>query len=303
MGQERFARQTARISREIHDSGLRVFALAAVVEPVAAVFGNLVETGGEITAVQVEYPAPDGRWVQVESARGPLAPLRLLLEQRAGRDAGLNWSQEAGTLLVDGRPVPAETVRAGDRWRAWRCDVEGIRITVLGRDWAADPVPVVTLADPAPMLDRLATASPVQPWQHLRSNAPREPHRVLIETILSRDIEHSKWSVEIGAMPDSSVVPGELWEAAVLRQRELGDDPDAERSIRDMVHLVSSLQHEADWFRNDADLRRRALAEILLKVTGLSPDVPSSAAQEAWRHRADGRDWRATWRDWAAGRP
>jgi hypothetical protein len=311
MSQERFARQTARISREIHGSGLRVFALAAAVEPVAALFGNLVQTGDAITAVQVEYPGPDGTWVQVESARGHLAPLRLLLEERVRRDgarfAGLTWLEDTATLLVDGRPLSAETVRAGDRWQAWRCDDAGVRITVLSRDWAAGPVAVVTLTDPVPMLDRLATVPPVE---HRPDNPepipPGEPHRVLIETILCRDIEHAKWVAEGGPMPVSPVYLGALWEAAVLRQRDLRDDRDTERADRavgDMVHLVSSLQHEADWFRNDADLRKRAIAEILLKVTGLGPEVSSATAQEAWSHRSEGRDWRAAWSDWAAGRP
>jgi hypothetical protein len=311
MSQERFAQQTARISREIHGSGLRVFALAAAVEPVEALFGNLVQTGDEITGVQVEYPGPDGTWVQVESARGYLAPLRLLVEQRVRRDgarfAGLSWIEEAATLLVDGRPEPAETVRAGDRWQAWRCDTAGVRITVLSRDWVADPVSVVTLTDPVPMLDRLATVPPVE---HRPYNPepipPGEPHRVLIETILCRDIEHAKWVAEGGPMPGSPVYAGALWEAAVLRQMDLSDDRDAERADRavgDMVHLVSSLQHGTDWFKGNADLRKRATAEILLKVTGLAPEVSSATAQEAWHHRAEGRDWQAAWSDWAAGRP
>jgi hypothetical protein len=107
-------------------------------------------------------------------------------------------------------------------------------------------------------------------------------------------------------MPGSPVYAGALWEAAILRQMDLSDVRDAERADRaigDMVHLVSSLQHEFDWFKDDADLRRRAIGEILLRVTGLAPEVPSAAAQEAWRHRAEGRDWRAAWRDWAARRP
>ncbi|GIF37930.1 hypothetical protein [Actinoplanes xinjiangensis] len=311
MGQERFAQQTARISREIRDSGLRVFALAAAVEPVDALFGNLVETDGELTGVQVEYSRPDGPWVQVESARGLLAPLRMLVEQRVRRDGGryadLAWIEQETTLLVDGRPEPAETVRAGDRWQAWRCDTDGVRITVVSRDWVMDPVAVVTQTDPAPMLDRLATVPAAEQRPHRAEPIPpSEPHRVLIETILCRDIEHAKWVAEGGPMPGSPVYAGELWQAAVLRQRDLSDDRDterADRAIGAMVHLVSSLQHEFDWFRDDAELRRRATSEILLKVTGLAPEVPSATAQEAWYHRAEGRDWRAAWSDWATGRP
>jgi hypothetical protein len=308
--QERFAEQTARITREIHGSGLRVFALAAAVEPADALFGNLEESDGEITAVRVEYPGP--AWVQVESARGHSAPLRLLLEQLVGRDgvrfADLAWTSPPATILVDGRPQRAETLRAGDRWQATRCQThDGVRITVLSRDWDADPVAVVTLTDPAPMLDRLATVPPVElPPYNAEPIPAGEPHRVLIETILCRDIEHLKWLAEGGPMPVSPVYAGELRQAALLRQMDLSDDRDAERAERaigDMEHLVSSLQHQAAWFRDDADLREQAISEILLRVTGLAPDVPSATAQEAWQHRAEGRDWHAAWRDWAAGRP
>lgn len=311
MADERFSRQTARISREIHDSGLRVFALAAAVEPCEALFGNLVEADGEITAIQVDYSRPDGPWVQVESARGHVAPLRMLLEQRVRREGGryadLIWVEEPATVLVDGRAERAETIRAGARWRALRCDVDGVRITVLSQDWIAGGVAVVTMTDPVPMLDRLATVPVPDPPPYRREPVPPgEPHRVLIETILCRDIEHAKWIAEGGPMPGSPVYAGELWEAAVLRQMDLSDDRDAERADRaigGMVHLASSLQHEAEWFRDDADLRERAISEILLRVTGLAADVPSAAAQEAWLHRADGGDWRSAWRNWAAGRP
>jgi hypothetical protein len=312
MADERFARQTARISREIHDSGLRVFALAAAVEPCEALFGNLLgEPGGEITAIQVDYSRPDGPWVQVESARGHVAPLRLLLEEcvrrEGGRYAGLRWVEEPATVLVDGRAEPAETVRAGERWRALRCDVDGVRITVLSRDWIAGGVAVVTLTDPVPMLDRLAGApAPDMPPHRREPVPPGEPHRVLIETILCRDIEHAKWIAEGGPMPGSPVYAGELWQAAVLRQMDLSDDRDAERADRaigDMVHLASSLQHEAGWFRDDDELRKRAISEILLRVTGLAADVPSRVAQEAWLHRSEGRDWRSAWSAWAGGRP
>jgi hypothetical protein len=312
MAEERFARQTARMSREIHDSGLRVFALAAAVEPCEALFGNLVvEPDGEITAIQVDYSRPGGPWVQVESARGHVAPLRLLLEQLVrrggGRYADLDWVEEPTTVLVDGRNQRAETIRAGERWRVLRCDVDGVRITVLSQDWITGGVAVVTLTDPVPMLDRLAAApAPALPPYRREPVPPGEPHRVLIETILQRDIEHAKWIAEGGPMPGSPAYAGELWHAAILRQMDLSDDRDAERADRaigGMVHLASSLQHETAWFQEDDELRKRAISEILLRVTGLAADVPSRIAQEAWHHRSEGRDWRTAWRDWAGGRP
>jgi hypothetical protein len=311
MVDERFVRQTARISREIHDSGLRVFALAAGVAPAAEVFGNLEESDGEITAVEVLHAPPGGPWVRVDSGRGRRAPLRMLLEQRVRFDGGRFseqvWTEGPATMLVDGRPEPAEVVRAGARWWAMRARAGAVSITVVSRDWHPETVAVATLADPVPMLDRLATvvapeAAPYRP----EPVPPGEPHRLLIETELCREIEHAKWIADGGPMPVSPVHLGELWQAAVLRQMDLTGDRDleaADLAVSGMVSLVAALQHGTGWFRNDDELRGRAIAEILLRVTGLAPDVPSRAAQEAWHHRADGQDWLDRWRDWAGGRP
>ncbi len=125
-----------------------------------------------------------------------------------------------------------------------------------------------------------------------------EPHQALAATVLRSSAEQAQWRAEGGPEP---VLPGywsTLWQAAVQRQCDLSGEPEAQanESVSTMMSQLGTLQHEAAWFRDDDELRRRAVAEILLYGTRLAPDVPSRAAQEAWNNSAD---WKAAWTAWS----
>jgi hypothetical protein len=122
-----------------------------------------------------------------------------------------------------------------------------------------------------------------------------EPHRVLVEAVLARRGRRA----------------GGLWEAAVRRHMELAEAPEAaaSKAVTQLVGQMVGLREDAAWFRDDARLRERAISETLLYCTGLSHDVPSRAAQEAWawyfglpdpRSGAPAREaWRQAWTAWA----
>jgi hypothetical protein len=126
-----------------------------------------------------------------------------------------------------------------------------------------------------------------------------EPHRVLVDAVLARRRR-----------------PG-LWEAAVRRHMELAEVPEsaANEAVTILVNQLLSLREDAEWFRNDARLRERAIAETLLYSTELGRDVPSRPAQEAWSwyfslpgpggspaagSESAKEEWLRAWDDWAA---
>ncbi|MBU2662603.1 hypothetical protein KOI35_03705 [Actinoplanes bogorensis] len=300
---ELFAQQSERMRRVLAASDMPVFGLAEGLRPAEETFGSLDSTDDRLVAVRLTY----GRAAEVETARAEPGPLRETLEHhvRRGGDrfADLEWTEGPATLRVDGHPVAARMLRAGDRWWIVRADRDGVGITVVGRDWHPGEPAVETVTDPIPMLDRRRT--PPDYVHHepepLPADLAREPHRALAEAALAEAAEQRRWMAEGGPEP---ALPGywtTLWAAAVQRQTELSDAPatDAEPAVSAMISELGTLHHEAAWFRDDPVLRRRAVAETLLHGTGLGPDVPSRPAHEAWQRGSSSPEWRAAWAAWA----
>ena len=311
------ARHVARIRRQLLTGGLPIFALTPGPGPAGQRFSGLESDGAGLVAVQIVHGEPPGPHVEVETARIEQQSLRTALEHhvRLGGDrfADLRWSEAPATLRADDRPVPARVLRAGERWWAVRGDHDGRRITVVGHDWHPAEVAVATVTDLTPMLDRLAAVPDFVPWEPapLPDDLRGEPHRALAEAVLDNAAEHRRWLAEGGPEPTMPSWWSALWQAAVHRQTVLSGESEAaaERAVSSMMSQLGTLCHEADWLRDDEDLRRRAVAEVLLYGTGIGTDVPSRAAQEAWERRsADGpveslaeadQDWTAAWQRWA----
>jgi hypothetical protein len=322
------AGQTERISRKLRDSGIPVVALTESTRPADAVFGGLTEAGDTVVDVRVVYPGPlpDGPWVSVDTARWSGArtssgPLRSLVEhrlrQQGERPSSFDWTEEPATLVVDGEPVDGLLVRAGTRWWAARCTRADVEISVLADNWHPDAIAVDTLTDLAPMLDRLRshpTPSPRGNPEPLPEHLRGEPHRALVDVALRSARQHFGWMADGGPVPELPASWSTLWRAAVQRQIALTDQPEPEagESVRGLVDHLTNLHHDAAWFRDDADLRGRAIAETLLHCTMPDATVPSRPAQDAWHHRqatasadhgpetmvAADRAWREAWITW-----
>jgi hypothetical protein len=203
---------------------------------------------------------------------------------------------------VDGTAVQARRLRAGEHWWLVRGARDGLEITVVGHDWHPGELAVETITDPAAMLDRLRT---VPAFVHrepepLPAELGREPHLALAEAVVANSVEHARWLAEGGPEPTLLSYWTALWAAAVRRQIELSDatEADANEAVSAMMSQLGTLHHEADWFRDDPSLRSRAIRETVLHGTGLAPDVPSRAAQEAWKRGAH-QEWKAAWLEWA----
>ena len=299
---ELFARQTARLRRELTASGMPVFGLVTRLRPAEATFGGLDTADDRLVAVQVAY----GRAAEVETARVEPAALRETLEhhvQRGGdRLAGLQWTQGPAVLQVDGTAVRGRMLHAGEHWWLVRGIRDGLAITVVGHHWHPGELAVEAITDPGPMLDRLRTTPA---FVHRAPEPPpagpgREPHQALAEAVVANAVDHARRLAEGGPEPTLPSWWTALWAAAVQRQVELSDatEADADEAVSAMMSQLAALYQEADWFRADPSRRRRAIDETLLHGTGLAPDVPSRAAQQAWKRGAH-REWRAAWLRWA----
>lgn len=302
-GRDEFlARQTRRLRRELAESDMPVFGLVTRLRPAEETFGGLDTTDDRLIAVQVAY----GRAAEVETSRAEPGTLRETLEHhvRRGGDrfADLEWTESPAVLRVDGTAVKARMLRAGEHWWLVRGARDGLEITVVGHDWHPGELAVETIADPGPMLDRLRTTPAFvhREPEPLPAELGREPHQALAEAVLANAVEHARWLAEGG--PESTLPSywPALWTAAVRRQIELSDATEAaaNEAVSAMMSQLGTLHHEAGWFRDDPSRRRRAIRETLLHGTGLAPDVPSRAAQEAWKRGAH-QEWKAAWQKWA----
>lgn len=147
----------------------------------------------------------------------------------------------------------------------------------------------------------------------------REPHLVLVDAVIHSAREHDAWATRGGPRPQLPRTWTELWRNAVRRQTDLAGEPEdeARRSVQSMLDQLTRLDRDADWFRTDPRLRKRAIDETLLHGTRLGPDVPSRPAQLAWQRQHGLRpvdyakikaiaaaqdDWLAAWNHWASTR-
>ncbi|GAA1876271.1 hypothetical protein [Asanoa iriomotensis] len=209
-------------------------------------------------------------------------------------------------------------MRAGDRWWAARCARAGTQITIVARDWRPAVTAVRADSDVEPLLAGLAGRRPPRPALPAATgphDIPAEPHRPLADAVLRNTREQASWLAGGGPVPRLPDSWGALWTAAVRRQMELADETEsqAQRAVSSFTSQLSSLEHEAAWFRDDDELREQAIAETLLFATGLRTNVPSRPAQLAWLRRtgaatpptnlttaaADQTGWLAAWATWA----
>ncbi|MEU8000965.1 hypothetical protein AB0B66_07375 [Catellatospora sp. NPDC049111] len=329
------ARHQERVLVKLADSGLPLLVLD---DPGLLTEGRLAgfeRSGDRITCVRVVYGdrLADEPWVSVETARWAgtrveAGPLRSVVEHglRAygERFSAVDWSEADTTVLVDGRPLPGRIVRAGSRWWAARCADDDVEITVLALDWHPEVPRVRTVTDIALLMTPSRTrpsamreSAPEQP-DEVPASLSGEPHRALVEIALRMGRDRARWMDDGGPGPQLPTYWRVLWRRAVRRQMALADQPEptADRAVSAILAQLTSLQDRAGWFRDDAELRERAIAESLLFGTGLGESVSSAAAQRAWLHReetirrtelpvevrASAEDsWFAAWSAWAAG--
>ncbi|WP_327001556.1 hypothetical protein OHA72_41465 [Dactylosporangium sp. NBC_01737] len=323
---EMHATQTGRIRRALEGSGIGVVAMSAAIRPAEPLFGGLRRGNGAVLGVEVVHSAGDVQ-VVVETARWSGGrPLRWMVERqlrRAGeRFSALAWTEEDAAVVVDGVPVAGRMIRAGERWWAARCRAGELEISVGAQDWHPDVIAVETVADVAAMLDRRRApassgAQEAPAAEPVPDRLSREPHRALVDMVLTATQEHADWLADGGTLPDLPRYWSTLWRAAVQRHTELTDEPEpvARESVRGIVDQLAGLHRNAAWFREDRVLRERAIAETLLSGTGLRDAVPSRAAHLAWRRLQDGADqrpqahhaahddWLAAWTAWAGAGP
>jgi hypothetical protein len=308
-----FVRQTESIRRKLRDCGLPVVGLSAATAPAEARFSGIGQSNDVVVTVSIVYGNADGPWASVDTERFTGTsnlpnPLRDVIGQHIRRHgdrlSAVDWTEGDATVMVDGRPIAGQSVRAGHRWWAVRCRRGDLVISVAGRDWHPAVVAVDTLPDVASLLDRWRppprpVARPPEPG--LPAELHGEPHRLLVDAALTAAGNRAQWLADGGPMPDLPRYWGAMWRAAVARQADLAEqtEPEAEDAVRGVVDQLSNLHHSAAWFRDDAGLRERAIRETLLYATRLTDHVPSRAAQEAWRAGAR-RRWLHEWAIWAS---
>ncbi len=312
----------------LRDFGRPVVALATDLQPAPGHLTAWEGSNDQVTAVTITYApgGPQGPWVGVESShRESSGELRRVVERhlrmRGEYLPEAEWAHGLGTVIVNGLPVTAETVRAGTVWWAAQCEWEDIQIRIVAHDWKHASPRVQTVTDLEPLLagPGWTLTPPEGPWmpeEETPGSDGREPHLVLVDAVLRHSSEHARWRAEGGPAPRLPRSWGQLWRAAVRRQEQLAgqSEAQAELAVEELTSHLSSLQTEAAWFRTEDRLRERAIAETLLYQTEISLDVPSAAAHDAWRRRrADPpphhahalepitahQDWEVAWTAWA----
>jgi len=258
---------------------------------------------GAITHVEITYgdSRTDQPWIVVGTSRwagtkvssGPLrAAVEHFMRRHGDHLVGVDWQEGSTTIKVDDLEIGGHFVSAGARWRGVRCEREGVEITVVSRDCATDPS-LETLRDIEPLLAQLeAEPRPSAPADEepLPEGLSSDPHRALVDVSLQVDWQHAKWRSTGGPAPAPIAGMSSMRGLAVERQMLLTDqsEPQARQSVSSMVAQLVSLQQRADWFRENAQLRNRAINETLLFGTGLDSNVASRRAQIAWgQHQGD----------------
>ncbi|WP_436527987.1 hypothetical protein [Actinoplanes sp. HUAS TT8] len=297
-------------------------------------FGGWETSDDLLVAVTVEYGDPALAWLEVETARwdGTIRStpdLRETLRQHlrlAGvRFADVTWDESETAIVVDGRELTARVMRAGDDWWAARVVFDGgafgeLEVGLVAYRKAFEPR-IVGLPD-AVVAEMLNAPLARQQWPQAElSREPEdpggEPHRRLVHLVLRSAREQVVWLDEGGPAPRMPVTWPEIWRSAIRRQADLSGESEAvaESAVQSLLSQLTSLQSDAGWFREDERLRERAISETLLFATGLSVDVPSRPAQEAWQEREGTRrlaprpaveasaqaddHWLSLWGEWA----
>jgi hypothetical protein len=312
---------------------IRIVALPESSQPSAARLLGWQGVDDTVTSVDLEYgdPRAGGPWVVVMTARWggtrvDAGPLRWLLEhhmrRQAHRFSNVPWRDSNTTMIVDGQPVAGQLIRAGDQWWAARCNSGNFEISVVARDWSPDSIAVDTVNDVEPLLARSAWEMPTPPSAVTQvigastATAGRDPLRALVDAHLQHAKDRREWWADGGPPPTFPPHDSTLWRAAVRRYVGLTDRPERQAGdeVSSLVSHLGNLYHNASWFRDNARLRERAIAETLLFGTGLSEHVSSGRAQQAWQRKhghpapadvegfgAVEQEWLDEWAAWAAG--
>jgi hypothetical protein len=297
-------------------------------------FGAWETSDDLLVTVSVEYGEPDESWMSVETARwaGTIRStpdlretLREHLRAVGVRFADVAWRETRAALTVDGRELTARVLHAGeDWWAAWAAfdgrEFGALEVVVVAyRKTFEARLAILPDAVVAEMLDAPLT---MQRWpraelSHEPVDPGGEPHRRLVHMVLLSAREQLIWLDEGGPAPQRPASWPAVWRSAIQRQAELSgqSEADAEAAVQSLLNQLTKLQSDAAWFREDERLRERAISETLLFATGLSVDVPSRAAQEAWQEREGirqsaprppaeavmrtGDHWLALWSEWA----
>ncbi|MEZ0089423.1 hypothetical protein [Streptacidiphilus sp. EB129] len=237
-------------------------------------------------------------------------------------------------LTIDGIPVRAELRGEGRLWAA-RLDVGGpdcplrsrggepVTLTVTGRGIAPERIALRTVEDLQPyaigrqeILQALTERRQAQAAERAEQAANRPPapagldaHRRLVEF----SVQHAL-RIEAAARsghepreprdPEGRAGRGELWEDAVRQQMRLaGEDRDvANEAVTALVNQMVRLAERAAWFPGTED--GRAAVEESIRYTVFESEVPSAAAQRAWRRDTswgapdNSTEWMDNWQSW-----
>ncbi|MFC1419802.1 hypothetical protein [Streptacidiphilus cavernicola] len=214
-------------------------------------------------------------------------------------------------IAVDGIPIRAALRGEGVLWAA-RFQVGGpesplrgrggdpVTVTVTGRGIGPDRVALRTVEDLQPYAEgrqqRLAELA--ERREAARADLPSDPapepvgldaHRRLVEFSVQNAIRVEA-ALRAGHLPrdprGSRGDRGGLWESAVRQQMRLaGEDREAaNEAVTALVNQMVRLAENAAWFPGTAD--GRAAVEESIRYTVFDSEVPSVAAQRAWRE-----DW------------
>jgi hypothetical protein len=319
---------------QIAAASLPIMELSGTVRPAPAQVTGWEGVDAAVTTVRVIHDAGryDGPVVEVSTSRWggtqvSNGPLRQVLEHHLRQDgerfSSTEWTVGSADVVVDGRVVAAEMLRAGDRWWAVRCENDGIEISIAARDWRPDAIEVETVTDVPEFLSRaLPDLPPFTSPVPMSSVVPpetlnRDPHRALVDVNVALSQRTYQWLADGGPAPEQVPYLSALWRAAVRRQMALTDQAEAEAkaAVTTIVEQLNNLYHNAQWFRDDSQLREKATLETILFWTQLDPQVASSRAQRAWRdhragsapdtydevasHAATAVTWQDAWEAWA----
>jgi hypothetical protein len=315
------ARHRDAARSQITAADLPIFVLSDVREPARVTGWDGAD--GAITSIRVLHDSgPDGPVVEVSTSRWagtategvPLhSVLQHHLRQDGTRFSAVTWTETDVEVIVDGRAVGGRMMKAGIRRWAVRCEYDDVEISISARDWRPDAIRVEAVRDVPAFLTR---SLPVDAPEFSAASEPlrspvlaQDPHRALVEVYLALSRQTYEWLADGGTAPEQVPHLSDMWQAAVRRQMDLTDqsEPEARAAVTTIVEQLNNLYHNAEWFREDGQLRERAASETLLFWTELRQDVASGPAQRAWRDlRASSASerasatWRDAWRSWAA---
>jgi hypothetical protein len=273
--------------------------------------GQVNDAWTEIGLAYGDWAAPGGPWISVTTAapepgaahRSPQATLLHALDQERNRiadHAGVDEDEPAEPpafsetqIIVDGRAASAVLCLHGGLWAA-RLEVDGGTVTVVGRGSDPGSVQLGPVDDLEPylrgrgeMLGRLTEAYRRRPPPVLAPAEGLAAFRALIDQTLGSQARLLA-ALQADRTPrhaaDEGAVRHAMWQRAVGEQARLsGSTP---READDVVTLVvNHIGHLAErflWFAADPALREAAIDETL-RYSVLGEDVPSRAAQRAWR--------------------